>query len=187
MKIDSDKLYEFNTPLIFSDGTETFNKLKKEYLTHDSGLFILAPSGAGKTYYINNQKEKNWIDGDELWMSAHAHPKFGWWNESENFINQVEAQSDIITLQAKKLGFWILGSANNWLKPDAIVLPHWSTHKKYVKCREQNNYDGGATIDKFDQLLRHRKIISQWTKKGVPKFTCIEDAVEYFNSKGGIK
>lgn len=86
-------------------------------------------------------------------------------------------QSDIITVQAKELGFWIMGSANYWLKPDAIVLPHWKTHKKYIKYREENNYDGGATSDKLQQVINHRKVINKWVNKGVPKFGSIEEAV----------
>jgi hypothetical protein len=169
---------DVNTPLVFKDGTELYDEFAKRYITHKRGFFILAPSGAGKTYYINNQKTKHWIDGDEIWIAANAHPKFGWW-----------LQSDVVTMQAKMLGFWIMGASNNWLKPDAVVLPHLITHKKYIRSRENNEYDGGATSDKMAQVLNHRKIIENWVKKGVPKFDSIEKAVTYLaslkESKGG--
>ncbi|KKP64261.1 MAG: hypothetical protein UR60_C0025G0017 [Candidatus Moranbacteria bacterium GW2011_GWF2_34_56] len=58
------------TPLMFSDGSTVYNKFKKEYKVHSKGFFILAPSGAGKTYYIKNQKAKHWIDGDLLWEAV---------------------------------------------------------------------------------------------------------------------
>ncbi|MDD5692872.1 MAG: hypothetical protein WC437_03590 [Patescibacteria group bacterium] len=182
-------MYDLDVPLIFTDGTDFFKKLSKEYIVHETGFFILAPSGAGKTHYINHQKVRNWIDGDMLWEGANAHPRPGWWLENNDVIKRVDTQSDIITVQAKKLGFWVMGASNNWLRPDAIVLPHWTTHKKYIKYRENNNYDGGAKSDNFDQVLGHRNVIESWAKKGVPKFKSIEEAADYLaeqknNQKG---
>jgi len=170
------------TPLVFTDGSTVYKKLAKKNITHKRGFFILAPSGSGKTYFINHQKEKHWIDGDELWEVGNAHPKGAWWLESLDTITEIDQKSDVITMQAKKLGFWILGASNNWLKPDAIVLPHWSTHKKYIKDRELNHYDGGATSKDFSQVLGHRKWIREWTKQGVISFASVEKAVDYLSS-----
>lgn len=39
-----------STPVIFADGTAFYNNLAKGYIRHDRGLFILAPSGSGKTF-----------------------------------------------------------------------------------------------------------------------------------------
>ncbi|KKR23322.1 MAG: hypothetical protein UT53_C0024G0005 [Candidatus Yanofskybacteria bacterium GW2011_GWD2_39_48] len=169
-------------PLIFADGTDVYNKLKEAYITHPIGYFILAPSGAGKTHFINKQTEQHWIDGDHLWLSAKAHPDSQWWLEPYNIIDEIDQRSDIITVEAKKLGFWIMGASNNWLKPDAIVLPNWKTHKKYIKYRETHNYDGGAKSDRLQQVLDHRKQISRWKKQGVPNFKSIEEATEYLSN-----
>src|SRR3989339_1217146 len=117
------KLLNLNVPLIFTDGSSVYAKLTKEYITHKKGFFIMAPSGAGKTYFIKNQKEKHWIDGDDLWKAAKAHPKDGWWLEKISLIDEIDQRCDVITVQAKKLGFWIMGASNYWLKPDAIVIP----------------------------------------------------------------
>jgi hypothetical protein len=46
-------------PVIFTDGTHYFSELAKKYTQHTKGFFILAPSGAGKTYFIHNQTEKH--------------------------------------------------------------------------------------------------------------------------------
>ena len=169
-------------PLIFADGSAVYKKFAKEYVTHKRGFFILAPSGAGKTYFIKNQKEKHWIDGDAIWEATNAHPKGAWWLESIETMDEIDQKSDIITMQVKKLGFWIMGASNNWLKPDAVVLPNWNTHKKYIKTRETNTYDGGATSDRLPQVLGHRKWIRKWTKQGVPVFKSVKEADGYLVS-----
>lgn len=142
------KLIPSKTPLMFSDGSAVYDKFKKEYKTHKKGFFVLAPSGAGKTHFVKNQKAKHWIDGDILWAETNAHPKEEWWLDEES-IPEVDQKSDIVTVQAKKMGFWIMGASNYWLKPDAVVIPNWSKHKKYIKIREENNYDGGAKSDRL--------------------------------------
>lgn len=170
------------TPLIFADGTEIYKKLAKEYVTHKKGFFILAPSGSGKTYFIDRQKEKNWLDGDSLWEATNAHPKGEWWLDVDS-IDEIDQRSDIITQQAKNQGFWIIGASNNWLKPDAIVLPNWNTHKKYILSREKNNYDGGAKSDRLWQVLGHRRWIRKWVKKGVPVFKSVSEAAIFLAAR----
>ncbi|MFA6253043.1 MAG: hypothetical protein WCV69_02130 [Patescibacteria group bacterium] len=171
------------TPLVFTDGSAFYKKLAKKYKTHRVGYFILTPSGAGKTYFIERQKNKDWLDGDELWEGANAHPKGPWWLLPLADLIEIEQKSDVITQQAKKLGFWILGSVNNWLKPDAIVLPHWTQHKKYIAKRQAESYDGGATTDMFAQVLHHRKWIKQWTRQGVPLFESVDEATNFLARK----
>jgi hypothetical protein len=170
-------------PLIFSDGTAIYNKLKKRYIAHKIGYFILAPSGAGKTHFIKKQKGADWIDGDQLWMVTKAHPKNEWWKESIEKINEIDQRCDVITQEAKNLGFWIMGASNYWLRPDAIVLPRWATHKKYIKMREENEYDGGAKSDTLSQVVAHRRWISKWKKSGVPRFLSVSEAVAYLKNK----
>lgn len=157
MLVKNYPLLDENTPVVFCDGTAIYQELAKQYNTHKTGLYILAPSGAGKTYFVNEQKAKNWIDGDVLWMSAKAHPEGEWWTKPLAEINEIERRSDVITTEAKKLGFWIIGSDCYSIIPDAVVVPDWETHKKYIQAREQGIYDGGATTKDFSQVLRSRK------------------------------
>ncbi len=165
---------------IFCDGVEVLKKFQKEYVTHDKGLFILAPSGSGKTHFVKNQTTKDWIDGDDLWMATNAHPQTDWWVQGIDVINEVEQKSDIITMQAMKNGLWIIGASNYWLMPHVIVLPEWEQHKQYIITREKNNYDGGAKSDAFDQVLSHRKYMEDIAQKNnIPIFYTIEDAVEF--------
>lgn len=170
---------DINTPVIFSDGTVFFNDLSKKYIRHGRGLFILAPSGAGKTYFVNKQEQKHWIDGDLLWPMANADKTEDGWNSSFELVMEVNNKSDVITHEAKKLGFWIIGSSNNFLKPDAIVLPDWSLHKKYIVGREMNVYDGGAKKEDFNGVKSHRAWIRKWKKQGVPCFLSVEEAANY--------
>lgn len=173
---------DFKIPLMFADGSEIYKKFAKEHVVHKIGFFIMAPSGAGKTYFMDHQKEKHWIDGDTLWEATNAHPKGEWWTWGLDVITEIDQRSDIITAQAKKLGFWVIGASNNWLKPDAIVLPHWSTHKRYIGAREKGNYDGGATSDRLGQVLGHRKWIKLWVKQGVPEFGSVAEAANHLKS-----
>lgn len=165
------------TPLIFKEGSDVYKKFSQQSITHSKGLFILAPSGSGKTYFIERQEDRHWIDGDSLWEATNAHPSGFWWLGDN--IDEIDQRSDIITIQAKKLGFWIIGASNNFLKPDAIVLPHWSTHKRYIIQRESKSYDGGATSDRFSQVLRHRKWIRRWIRQGVSSFKSIKEATDF--------
>lgn len=143
----------------------------------------MAPSGVGKTFFIERQEKMHWMDGDALWEACNAHSKGEWWTWGFEEIDKIDQRSDVITVQAKDYGFWIIGASNSWLKPNAIVLPHWSTHKKYIKQREKNNYDGGATSDRLSQVLGHRRWIKMWTKKGVPVFKSVQEASDYLASE----
>ena len=86
---------DINSPVIFTDGTEFYKKLAAEYVRHDSGRFILAPSGSGKTYFINGQTTKDWIDGDYLWPAAGADLSSGNWGDGD--VEMINIKSDIIT------------------------------------------------------------------------------------------
>lgn len=173
----------FSTPVVFADGTKYWNDLSKKFIQHKRGFFILGPSGSGKTHFVKSQKEKHWIDGDKLWESSKAHPQGEWWLESGEVIQKIDQRADVMTVQAMMLGFWVIGASNQFLKPDAIIIPHWATHKKYIRHREQHGYDGGAKSDAFDQVLWHRNWILQWAKKGVPKFKSAFDAEKYLLEK----
>lgn len=176
-------LLEQNTPVIFTDGSSVYNKLKQKYITHEKGLFIYGPSGVGKTYYIKHQQENNWIDGDVLWEACNAFPKDDWWNLSGEEIDTIERRADVITEQAKKLGFWIIGASSVNMIPDAIVIPDFETHFKYIKYREEHNYDGGIKSDDIEKIKRNREYFSRFKEKGVPIFTSVDEAVLYLQNK----
>lgn len=166
------------TPVIFEENESFYTEFGKAYTKHKKGLFILAPSGSGKTYFCKNQTEQNWIDGDELWMAAKAHPDAAWWKEPIEVINRIDQRSDVVTVEAKQQGFWIMGASNYWLKPDAIVIPDWETHLRYIKNREGSSYDGGATSDDVTQVKTHIEFIRRWnTDFGVPLYKSIDEAV----------
>jgi hypothetical protein len=166
-------------PVVFSDGTAIYNTLAETYKLHKKGFFILAPSGTGKTYYINHQDQKDWIDGDILWSVTGADFNDETWGDTFEDVLEINARSDVITHQAKKQGFWVLGSSNMFLQPDAIVLPTWETHLAYIKTREQNNYDGGATSSDVTGVQNHRRWIEKTWSDKVPIFKSIEAATDH--------
>ena len=171
-----------DTPLIFADGTAAYSKLAKTHETHKHGYFILAPSASGKTHFVTQQKTRHWIDGDELWLAALAQPAGAWWLEPIERAEQIEARCDVITLEAKRLGFWIVGGSNTWLKPDAIVIPNWQTQKHHLQQRTQGDNDGGFTNSQLERALIQRKWFNRWAKQGVPKFLSITEAADYLTS-----
>lgn len=170
---------DFKAPLMFVDGSSVWDQFLKDHIVHKKGYFIMAPSGVGKTYFLERQKEKHWVDGDTLWEKTNAHPKGEWWTWGGGVIETIDQRSDVVTIQAKMLGLWVIGASNAFMPPDAIVIPHWSTHKKYIAAREKGNYDGGATIDRLSQVLWHRNWIMKWRKKGVPQFKSVQEATDF--------
>jgi hypothetical protein len=158
-----------------------FDELANKYKTHKNGLFIMTPSGAGKTYYCKHQSEPEWIDGDELWIESGAQPLTEWWDMGVPIINAVEQRCDIITSQAIEHGFRVLGSVNYFYKPDAIVIPDWETLTRQIKMRQDSGeYDGGMTESHHEQLKTHIKIIDEWhSKHHVPKFASVTEAITF--------
>lgn len=173
------KMLDPKVPVVFTDGSKVYDELAQLHKKHGRGYFILAPSGAGKTHFVKNQTQPDWIDGDDIWMMTNAHPEGAWWLEPLETIKATDARSDVITYEAKKLGFRIVGASNNWLKPDAIVVPDWETHKAWIAHRENNNYDGGATSDRLEQVKNHIDWILKWEDQGVPKFKTVPEAAEF--------
>lgn len=168
------------TPVILSDGTKVFDKLKSEYIAHAEGRFILAPSGAGKTYYVERQKEKHWIDGDYFWPLVGADMTGDEWEYDFSVVMEVNNKCDLMTQEAKKQGLWVIGASNHWLKPDAIVIPDEETHRTYIQTRETGNYDGGATTDDFEGIKNHIRFIKTWADQGVPVFKSVAEAAQHF-------
>lgn len=166
-----------STPVIYSDGTKLYDELGKTYIKHKHGLFILAPSGVGKTHFVRSQYQKHWIDGDDLYPKANADLTNHDWVYDSELVEEINIKSDVITMEARKQGFWVLGASNSFLKPDAIVIPEWEDHVKLIMHRDAGRSDGGATQADLDSVLRHREIILRWEQDGVPRFHSIEDAV----------
>jgi len=168
------------TPVVFSDGSDIYARLRKEYITHKEGRFILASSGTGKTHYVKNQKDAHWVDGDYFWPLTNADLLPDEWVYDFSLVDEVNKRCDVMTQQAKKQGLWIIGSSNNWLQPDAIVILDEETQKQYILDRQDGDYDGGATEKDFSAVQRHNTFIKTWTEKGVPQFSSIEEAAQHF-------
>ena len=165
--------------VIFTDGSDYFTQLESKYTRHKKGLFIVAPSGTGKTHFTTHQATQDWIDGDPVLVETGAQPNADWWNKGVPVIERVEQRCDVITQQFRDKGYWIMTSINSWLEPDAIIIPDWNILTQRIAQRQKNNYDGGLTSDQHEQLKKGIEIIERWhTEKGVPKFSTIEEAIK---------
>ena len=108
-----------------------FKAITKEFVLHEKGYFILAPSGVGKTYYVTNQKEKHWIDGDYLWDITGADYLGDEWVYDFAEVQEVNKRCDKVTKLAKSVG--IKRSVlyiSNIVAYDNIVLCHLETLSK---------------------------------------------------------
>lgn len=101
MKTSSQMLDSRSSPVVFTDGKTTSDRLAKSCSTHCYGLFVLAPSGTGKTYYVNGQHEKHWIDGDLLWTVTGSDYSDMKWISNIQEVSEIDARCDVITQQAK--------------------------------------------------------------------------------------
>ena len=165
--------------VIFADGSDYFAQLESKYIRHEKGLFIVAPSGTGKTYFTTHQTTQDWIDGDQVLVETGAQPNTDWWNKGVPVIERVEQRCDVITQQFRDNGYWIMTSINSWLEPDAVIIPDWDILTQRIAHRQENNYDGGLTSEQHEQLKKGIEIIERWhTEKGVPKFSTIEEAIK---------
>jgi len=178
------KLLQTVNPVSFCDGKQIFLDFMTENVIHNQGLLVVAPSGSGKTYFVNHQSEPHWIDGDRLWIATGAHLDRAWWTEGTKVINEVQQRSDIISNYAKKLGLWVIGTDCYWLVPDAIVLPDWEIQKANILEREMYHYDGGAKSTDHNQVLAHRDYLSKLAeRKNIPVFKTILEMDSYFKER----
>ena len=168
-------------PVIFKTADRFYKDLEQRYKRHAKGLFIVAPSASGKTYFCDRQSQPDWIDGDVLWGTAGADPfPFQWWNDGLQTIHRVGQRCDIITADAVDRGFWIIGSTNYWLKPHAIVIPSKQVLMRNLEARGQadHTYDGGLEKHQYQQLAKGMEEIRQRWGKEVPEFDSIDKAAK---------
>ena len=168
-------------PVVFQDGSKVYDMLKAKYITHKKGAFIYAPSGVGKTFYIQKQKENHFIDGDYLWGVCGALPIGEWWLGPIEMLDVYESRADFITEQSRNMGFFILGASRVNTIPDAIVLPPLDVHISYLKKREQN-YDGGLKSDDIEKIKRARERALKAKGPKTLVFQSVEEACAHFLS-----
>ena len=157
----------------FVDGSKIYDKYEKKYNTHEKGYVILAPPASGKTTYVKNQKNKDWIDSDDIFSELGVKWKLNSDNPEEFKLNYLRA--DYMLEQTKALGFRILSSLFYKYIPDAIVIPKLTIHKKYISMRKDLS---------LQTCLNIRKYLKNMAKeKDVLVFEEIEDAIEYLENK----
>ncbi len=108
-----------------------------------------------------------------MWAATKAFPSNDWWNLSGEEIDAIERRADVITEQVQKLGFWIIGASSVNMVPNAIVMPDFYTHLKYIQYRENHNYDGGMKSDDLEKIKRNREYFVRFQSSGVPIFKSV--------------
>jgi len=140
-------------------------------------LVILGPPGIGKTTFVRKNEDAiwksgnklDWIDQDDLCNELGVD-----WHHNSN--NQVDfklnyQRADYITEQSKQMGYRLIGSLFWEYKADAIVIPPWDIHSKYLENRKDLNHNVVKEV---------RKILEDQAKKmKIPVFKSIEEAVKF--------
>ena len=157
--------------LKFIDGQDVYDDFNSAYKRHKKGYIILGPPGIGKTTFVNSQKgsKKDWIDTDTLFGSKSLNVN---WNNNKTTEDERLAylRADYMLEQSKIYGYRIIGSLYWDYKADAVVIPPFSEHKKYLKLRE--DLDIGKVRE-----IRVNLLINA-TKNKIPVFTSIDEAVK---------
>ena len=162
-----------------TQNNEKLEQLKKIYKTHDYGKVILGPSCIGKTTFIKSQKEKIWVDTDNIMSKLDVD-----WHYREEIPEQMilnYRMVDFYLAQLKLQGFYILGSLFWEFTPDAIVLPSWKKHKKMLENRkkqQENNEIDFVWKMTNNQVKKNRKFLKKMAKRRkIPIFKTIEEAI----------
>ena len=167
---------------IFNNNSKNIQKyIKNKYKKFKKGYLIYGPPCIGKTYWMNNQKgkKKSWVDGDDFLLNINAINKNIWNNpdiNSDNFKLQY-MRADYGQFMGKCYGLRIITSNYYQLLPDAIIILDCKVHRKYINKRN--------TTPKFvKNILRIKKELLNMAKKHkIPKFTSVEEAVNYLENK----
>jgi hypothetical protein len=165
----------------FVKNPDLYNKALEKAAKHKVGYFIFAPSCSGKSYYLDRASTNDWIDGDFIWEDSGAHPPVAtkWWQDSDvDNLDLIDIKADIVTDEVRKMGGWIMGASTYFLRPDAVVLLPWATHKSYaLKRANELNSSGEQKIEKLKRM--RRSYFKRFKKNKVPVFKSIEEAVKF--------
>ena len=159
---------------MFTNGKKVYDDYinKYKYKKHKKGYVILGPPGIGKTFYVENQKTKNWIDQDDLFNDLGVQWHHNKKNENDFKLNYLRC--DYMNEQTKLLGFRIIGALFWDYLPDAIVIPDLKTHKKYLLKRKDLDYDTVINIRK--------ELFKKARKNNIPLFKNIINATDYLEN-----
>ena len=164
---------------MFANASNIYKQIDKDYTKHENGYVIIAPPGAGKSYFVrnlnnNNGKKKDFIDGDLLLPKLGVNWKIGKFPEPDFVLSYKRA--DLMLEQSRQYGYRILTSTFFEFNGDALVLPKIKDHKELVKKRKDLTWN---------YVLQLRKRFEWFAKNyyNTPIFETFDEAIEYLNKK----
>jgi len=120
---------------------------------HTQGKFVVAPNGAGKSYYIEHDVGKNWVDQDPFLEAIGIHTR-----GSDGLSEHIMKAADNATATLKQQGVWVMGAT--WWKPgnvDCFVVPSDAVIKERLSKKSDK-----FPSDWFDKnVAPHIKIIKE--------------------------
>ena len=156
--------------LKFTDGKDVVDEFNSLYKKHKKGCVLLAPPGSGKSYFVNKQTDKDWIDSDIIMGKKSLNVQ---WNNKSGSIDEKLGymRADYMLEQCKMYGYKIMGSLFWEYKADAMVILPIKQHRLYIEKRKDLNNN---SLNKMRQLFKnHAK------KNNIPIFNSIEKAIKY--------
>ena len=130
------------------------------------GKVILAPSGTGKSTWIENHPGSGWEDADILFDQSTHFEEEATYEQRKRHYMEIDKKLEQARQEGKKVMsglFW------NFV-PDAIVIPDETLHRQYVAKRKDLPWKRAKQTRKYLQRIN------------APKFKTIDEAVDFLEA-----
>ena len=143
---------------------------KQSAVLHPEGKFVVAPNGAGKSYYVKQQAQNDWLDQDP-YLEQVDIPTRG----NDKLSKATMQQADKATLALKRAGAWVLGAT--WWDPanvDAFVVPSAAVIQTRLAAKPDKFDENFYANNVEPQIETIRKVAKEHE---IPIYDSFEDIV----------
>lgn len=128
---------------------------------------IVAPPGAGKSYWIEHNPDKGWEEGDDL------YPQEGRYDErTMAMLKEHERLNNEFKMEGKKV---MTSDWYNLKGVDAVVLP---AMREVLENSKGEQREGNDVAQSYYWLIKYAH------KKDVPIFHSFDEAVDFIDGQG---